>query len=173
MPTLTSTINHDKAKLCCVLFSFLVYNLCFILSERMIHGVPQTSYSPETYDRYPCIRNRNIDYFAIQSRAGRQFFRNDTGSKWCSIPMNKLGLVFYIKGYISDTVSEDDVVRIQYSSLPYPAFSHRGLESEYMHYKSTTRGRTKTNATIPYDMVFGFTLERINHFLFKGRNDFR
>ena len=87
--------------------------------------------------------------------------------------MNKLDLVLYIKGYISDTVSEDDVVRIQYSSLPYPAFSHRGVESEYMHYKSTTRRRTKTNATIPYAMVFGFTLEWINHFLSKGRNDFR
>ena len=67
---------------------------------------------------------------------------------------------------LSDTLTQYDIVRNQYSSLPYPAVSKRGLAVESQYYKN------KQN-TIPYKMIFAFTLESLNHYLYKGQNQFR
>ena len=67
---------------------------------------------------------------------------------------------------LSDTLTQYDIVRNQYSSLPYPAVSKRELAVESQYYKN------KQN-TIPYKMIFAFTLESLNHYLYKGQNQFR
>ena len=66
----------------------------------------------------------------------------------------------------SDTLTQDDIVRNQYSSLPYPAVSKRELAAELQHYKNTQN-------TTPYNTIFAFTLESLNHYLYKGENNFR
>ena len=66
----------------------------------------------------------------------------------------------------SDTLTQDDIVRNQYSSLPYPAVSKRELAAELQYYKNTQ------NIT-PYNMIFAFTLESLNHYLYKGEKNFR
>ena len=71
--------------------------------------------------------------------------------------------------YISDTLTQDDLVKKHYLSLPYPLPSRNMLEKEYMYYKNMQ----KQKKHIPYQMIYGKTLERINHFLFKGRNQFK
>ena len=65
-----------------------------------------------------------------------------------------------------DTISQDDIVRNQYLSLPYPAVSQESLQSEQNHYHSD-----KWNT--PFSYSAENTLESINHFLYKGGNDFR
>ena len=67
---------------------------------------------------------------------------------------------------VSDTLSQDDIVRNQYSSLPYPAVSKRELAVESQYYKNKQK-------TTPYNMIFAFTLESLNHYLYKGQNQFR
>ena len=67
---------------------------------------------------------------------------------------------------LSDTLTQDDIVRNQYSALPYPAVSKRELAVEWQYYKN------KQNIT-PYYMIFAFTLESLNHYLYKGQNKFR
>ena len=66
----------------------------------------------------------------------------------------------------SDTVSLDDIVRNHYSLLPYPFFSRESLVRETYYYNSNKRN-------IPMGGAFSVTLENINHFLYKGANDFR
>ena len=70
------------------------------------------------------------------------------------------------KTRFSDTLTQDDIVRNQYSFLPYPAVSKRELEAEWQYY------RNKQNTT-PYNIIFAFTLESLNHYLYKGQNTFR
>ena len=65
-----------------------------------------------------------------------------------------------------DTTNENDIVRQQYISLPYPAVSSNDLAAEKHYYKNT-------QIKSPYVVLFAFALERLNHFLFKGRNNFR
>ena len=69
----------------------------------------------------------------------------------------------------SDTLSKDDSVRKQYLSLPYPAIPEHALRAEYNHYN----GRKKRTKVQPYQPVLGIDLERLNHFLFEGKQNFR
>ena len=74
-----------------------------------------------------------------------------------------------------DTLTQNDTVRKQYSTLPYPAVSQEDLAQEKEHYKHHKRpvrayGEIRSRpAAIPYAL----TLEAINHFLFNGKNLFR
>ena len=74
-----------------------------------------------------------------------------------------------------DTLTQSDVVRKQYSTLPYPAVTPKDLNAEKTYYDDM---RWPVNAygklrNKPYRVTPGVTLEAINHFLFSGRNDFR
>ena len=66
-----------------------------------------------------------------------------------------------------DTISHDDVVKKQYSSLPYPPVNEYQIELEKIHYMSNY------SKQYPFDMYAPITLENINHFLFNGNNNFR
>ena len=67
---------------------------------------------------------------------------------------------------VFDTLTQDDSVRKQYSSLPYPAVSRRELKAERQYYKIRQNTR-------PYKTFFAFTFESLNHYLYKGKSNFR
>ena len=67
-----------------------------------------------------------------------------------------------------DTLTYDDIVRNQYALLPYPAVSPDLIANE-RHYYIHNRDRWKK----PFYFVFADALESMNHFLFKGSNNFR
>ena len=67
-----------------------------------------------------------------------------------------------------DTLTQSDIVRNQYMTLPYPAVSHQQLEQEKIYYDTEYKTRKR-----PYTNIYSFTFEALNHFLFKGRNTFR
>ena len=74
-----------------------------------------------------------------------------------------------------DTLSQNDVVRNQYSNLPYPAVTLKDLNAEKSYYDNkkwivNVYGELRVK---PYWVTPGVTLEAINHFLYNGRNDFR
>ena len=85
----------------------------------------------------------------------KDYYRDDIRSK----------IEAFFFGY-SDTLTQDDIVQNQYSLLPYPAVSQESLTTEQYYYTSN-RGNE------PLRVVFSYILENINHFLFKGNNDFR
>ena len=64
-----------------------------------------------------------------------------------------------------DTITHDDIVRQQYNSLPYPAISKTEITNSQNHYNSEFRH-------IPYMRTVAENLESLNHFLFKGENNF-
>ena len=59
----------------------------------------------------------------------------------------------------------NDIVQRQYLMLPYPPFTKQDLENEENYYQSS--------GDVP-PLLFSFLiqLEYINHYLFKGKNDF-
>ena len=67
-----------------------------------------------------------------------------------------------------DTLTQSDIVRKQYMMLPYPAVSDQELANEKIYYDSKYRVRK-----IPYYIYYGTSFEALNHFLYKGRNNFR
>ena len=81
-----------------------------------------------------------------------------------SCKKHKHGSNFYEN---QDTISHDDIVVHQYSSLPYPPVNEHQLEVEKSHYMSNHSEK------YPFSMYHSITLENINHFLFNGNNNFR
>ena len=65
-----------------------------------------------------------------------------------------------------DSIIQDDIVQNQYSSLPYPAVSLNDIQIEQTYYYGN-----KQNT--PWKIYYAFTLENINHFLYRGSNTFR
>ena len=74
-----------------------------------------------------------------------------------------------------DTLTPSDIVRSQYSKLPYPAVKSHVLAQEKAYYNYYGKRVTAfgENRTIPFSISFGITLEAINHFLYEGKNHFR
>ena len=74
-----------------------------------------------------------------------------------------------------DTLTQSDIVRSQYSKLPYPAVKSHILaqEKSYYDYYGKRVMAFGENRTIPFSISFGITLEAINHFLYEGKNNFR
>ena len=68
--------------------------------------------------------------------------------------------------YNGDTLTQDDVVRKQYRSLPYPEISEDEIVKTYNHYKGELRH-------IPYMRIVAQELESLNHFLYKGKSNFK
>ena len=102
----------------------------------------------------PMARSKQITYVSTYNN-GEEYLKKECYSKFL--------------GSQSDTQSKDDSVRKQYLALPYPAVREPELREEYNHYKGTK----KSTKVQPYQPVFGVELERLNHFLFEGRQNFR
>lgn len=74
-----------------------------------------------------------------------------------------------------DTLTQDDIVRNQYLTLPYPAITPEELKVEKKYYDKKESSVTAYGElrTAPFRVSPGLTLEAINHFLFRGKNNFR
>ena len=66
-----------------------------------------------------------------------------------------------------DTITQNDIVRSQYELLPYPTVTKERIEALRKHYGDENK---RDN---PFARVPGSDLETINHYLFKGTNNFR
>ena len=64
-----------------------------------------------------------------------------------------------------DTLTSDDIVRKQYAKLPYPAVTQRDIQLLRAHYNSDRQH-------IPFAIAPTQALETINHYLYRGRNNF-
>ena len=65
-----------------------------------------------------------------------------------------------------DTLTQNDIVRDQYELLPYPPVTKESIEAIRKHYYNKDKRKD------PLSRVPGSDLETINHYLFKGRNNF-
>ena len=65
-----------------------------------------------------------------------------------------------------DSIDHEDVVKKQYSSLPYPDVAQATLDREYEHYNVYMKQH-------PYYTVPTIKLENLNQFLYDGKFDFR
>ena len=65
-----------------------------------------------------------------------------------------------------DIIDHEDVVRKQYSSLPYPEVAQATLDKEYDHYNVYMK-------KYPYHTVPTLKLENLNQFLYDGKFQFR
>ena len=64
-----------------------------------------------------------------------------------------------------DTVTTNDLVSIQYETLPYPTFDDEKMAYEKGHYKN--------NEETPAIIFQDETLEKINHYLYRGSENFQ
>ena len=69
-----------------------------------------------------------------------------------------------------DTLSQNDIVRNQYLTLPYPAVSEEELRNEKIYYDTIYKTGIRK---LPYIVNYGISFEALNHYLYKGRNTFR
>ena len=74
-----------------------------------------------------------------------------------------------------DTLTQSDVVRNQYSTLPFPAVTLEDLNVEKAYYDNKqwpvrAYGEIRNK---PFRVTPGVTLEAINHFVYNGKNNFR
>jgi hypothetical protein len=67
-----------------------------------------------------------------------------------------------------DTLTQSDIVRSQYMTLPYPLVSDQQLVTDKYYYDHVYPIRK-----IPYMVSFGISYEALNHYLYQGRNTFR
>ena len=65
-----------------------------------------------------------------------------------------------------DTLTQEDIVTKQYTSLPYPDISQTEIMATKYHYNSEF-------AYLPYMRPPSENLESLNHFLYEGGNDFK
>ena len=64
-----------------------------------------------------------------------------------------------------DTISQEDIVQNQYISLPYPSVSQDDIGAMKQYYNGNQRH-------LPLAIYSSLTLENINHYLFRGENNF-
>ena len=67
---------------------------------------------------------------------------------------------------VGDTVTQEDIVKKQYTLLPYPEISQKEMKDTRNHYDSEF-------AHLPYMSIVAQNLESLNHFIFKGKNNFK
>ena len=65
-----------------------------------------------------------------------------------------------------DTFTQDDIVKKQYSSLPYPEISQDEIVLAHSHYNGEFKH-------IPIRRPVAENLESLNHFLYKGESNFK
>ena len=120
-----------------------------------------------TEDRFETASSKI--YFLLKSEIKNHHYKNPCHSKATSFRKD----TDYVEGY--DTLSESDIVRIQYSKLPYPPVTDQSLAKEKMYYDDNINPIKAYGAmqNKPYFVSYGTTLEAVNHFLFKGKNNFR
>ena len=64
-----------------------------------------------------------------------------------------------------DTLAIDDLISRQYENLPYPEISPMEISNEKKHYEENTE--------TPYSIAPAHTLEKHNHYLHRGNENFQ
>ena len=67
--------------------------------------------------------------------------------------------------YSDNSVSNNDLVQLQYLHLPYPTIRYDTIETEYKYYRSQ-------NSDYPLSVQYSMKLEDLNHYLYQGQNNF-
>ena len=137
-----------------------------VLDNRLeSHGSFLSAHGRFNNENSSWIRDiHSIEY--LEEHHNKPFKR---GSRLCSFVVTQIDKKLVEKMNLfgaSDTLTEDDIVRNQYLSFPYPAVSKQEIAKERQYYKN------KQNAT-PYNTKFALMLESLNHYLYKGEESFR
>ena len=170
-----SNFSNDLLIMNAFIFSLIFFILNFALSHELTNnnqlliiensnlGYDLTS---NINDRFETARTKM--YFQLKSEIQKQHYPNPCHSK----TTNNRKDTDSVEGY--DTQSESDVVRIQYSKLPYPPVTDQSLAKEKMYYDDNINPIRAYGAmrNKPYFVSYGTTLEAVNHFLFKGKSNF-
>ena len=126
------------------------------------------SYINAMHSKTPSMNNNYSLYFnvPIPSKGTRSIFCDSVSSvKWIGLEQDIDEKEKY------DTLSEDDIVRSQYKSFPYPPVKEKLLFREERHYSNTTL--QLNNKTKLWGIFYSMHLESLNHYLYKGRNHFK
>ena len=67
--------------------------------------------------------------------------------------------------YSDNSVSNNDLVQLQYLHLPYPTIRYDTIDTEYKYYRSQ-------NSDYPLSVQYSMKLEDLNHYLYQGQNNF-
>ena len=110
---------------------------------------------------------------SYMKRSKHVWINSKQNDRFCSsnidIPINnaKTRKKHYNSYQNGDTITQNDIVRSQYELLPYPTVTKERIEALRKHYGDENK---RDN---PFARVPGSDLETINHYLFKGTNNFR
>ena len=110
---------------------------------------------------------------SYMKRSKHVWINSKQNDRFCSsnidIPINnaKTWKKHYNSYQNGDTITQNDIVRSQYELLPYPTVTKERIEALRKHYGDENK---RDN---PFARVPGSDLETINHYLFKGTNNFR
>ena len=157
------------------IFSLMFFVLNFALTHELLNEHQQQiidnfnlGYDLTSNIKYRFETASSKIYFQLKSEIQKHHYPNSCHLNTTNFPKD----TDYVEGY--DTLSESDVVRIQYSKLPYPPVTEQSLAKEKMYYDDNINPIKAYGAmrNKPYFVSYGTTLEAVNHFLFKGKNNF-
>ena len=145
-----------------VIRSFISYIfITFLVTHTMAHEINDFNWKLELNTRFEAF-NQNNDPFEIQTNGSERNVHNyecsELGNR--NSEANEENLFDDL-----DTLSQDDIVRKQYALLPYPAVSRQDIEGLRRHYNGNNRH-------VPFVVAPHNELDVVNHFVYKGRNDF-
>ena len=157
--------NHRKKRhfiYVSVIHSFISYIfITFLVTHTMSNEINDFKWKLELNTRSEAFHQNNY-HFDNQTNGSKRNIHTHT----CSEIQNRNSGANEEKLFDDmDTLSQDDIVRKQYALLPYPAVSRQDIEGLRRHYNSNNRD-------VPFVVAPHNELDVVNHFLYKGRNDF-
>ena len=161
----------------------ILYKLFWQLSFLGVYGYSKEFYSEnsEKYCNFPTIlhfpKDDNRTYSSIiisRSRAignaTEELSDNDEYCRKLHVHNNKTSDHKSESPKQYDTLTQSDLVRNQYMTLPYPSVSQEDLHKEKIYYDTIYKPGLRKK---PWSVSSCITFEALNHFLYKGRNTFR
>ena len=145
-----------------VIHSFISYIfISFLVTHTMSIEINDFNWKLELDTRFEAF-NQNNFHFDNQPNVSARNIHTHT----CSELQNRNSEAYEEKLFDNfDTLSQDDIVRKQYALLPYPAVSRQDIERLRRHYNGNNRH-------VPGVVAPHNELDVVNHFLYKGRNEF-
>ena len=145
-----------------VIYSLISYIfITFLITHTMANEINDFNWKLELDTRFEAF-NQNNFHFDNQPNVSARNIHTHT----CSELQNRNSEAYEEKLFDNfDTLSQDDIVRKQYALLPYPAVSRQDIERLRRHYNGNNRH-------VPGVVAPHNELDVVNHFLYKGRNEF-
>ena len=135
--------------------------ITFLSTHTMSNKINDFNWKLELDTRFEAF-NQNNFHFDNQPNVSARNIHTHT----CSELQNRNSEAYEEKLFDNfDTLSQDDIVRKQYALLPYPAVSRQDIERLRRHYNGNNRH-------VPGVVAPHNELDVVNHFLYKGRNEF-